>query len=112
MLALTIFDHTVQEVTVDKCGKRCVLVEKLSKPFQHSTCGYTLNICINSNLPLAFTHKTKGAFEGARGAIQAYGSLGSLNSSLSFVCGSRPNSSLLCTLCDGTSIYCYLAADC
>ncbi len=32
------------------------------------------------------THKTKGAFEGAKGANQTYGSLGSLKSSLSFVC--------------------------
>ncbi len=41
---------------------------------------------------MAATYKTKGAFEGARGAIHAYGSLGSLKSSLSFVCGSHNGS--------------------
>ncbi len=38
------------------------------------------------------TQKTKGAFEGANGAIQTHGSLGSLKSSLSFVCGSHNGS--------------------
>ncbi len=51
-------------------------------PFNPS---YTLRSVTMSG-HVKYTHKTKGAFEGARGAIQAYGSLGSLKSSLSFVC--------------------------
>ena len=36
-------------------------------------------------MDLDITHKTKGAFEGARGAIQTYGSLGSLEAPLGYM---------------------------
>ncbi len=41
-------------------------------------------------VPLRYTHKTKGGFERAEGAIQSYGSPGSVKSSLSFVCDLIP----------------------
>ncbi len=50
----------------------------------HTMCGIAPGGAI-----MAATYKTKGAFEGAEGAICLNGSPGSLKSSFSFVCEAR-----------------------